>query len=100
MSANRLPSATQESPICSACGNETTFDDGLVCFHCCLTFDADLVPSFMDDYDETCAAPCSNGWHKPHAIRKDITYDCQPCALPRGHTSNHWTGCVPTAATS
>ena len=91
MSEHRLPSAEFQNPSCGACFRETRHDgDGFVCGACGLAFDNDdLEASFLDDSHEPCGEPCGDQWHRD----KLMPMKCHPCALPKGHTSDHWTGC-------
>ena len=92
----RLPDATYPHPTCGTCGSETVLECGtFFCYECDLTFDPDdLTATYRDPAAEACSHPCENTWHQPHAIKQGHGYDCQPCALPAGHESLHWTGCV------
>jgi len=90
-----LPSAEHQSPSCGACGSETTFDgDDFVCEDCQLAFEPNyLNASFLNPEAEPCGSPCDNSWHGDHKIKRGFGYDCNPCQLPAGHESFHWTGC-------
>lgn len=96
---SRLPRADWQSPACGACGAETEcFDpEWFACEDCELVFDGTdgrLTAEFADRDAETCSEPCSNTWHGDHKIKRGVGYECHPCALPKGHGSDHWTGCV------
>ena len=98
MSEWKLPAAEPQNPSCGACRCETTFDDGFACFDCGLIFDGDyLDASYIDEDAEPCGHPCGNYWHGPDLIKPGWSYACHPCALPTGHTSDHWTPCEPVS---
>jgi hypothetical protein len=90
-----LPDAEAQYPRCGACGRETDYDgDNFCCYDCGLGFDTDDMTAFYLDPDlDACGHPCDNTWHRPDAIEVGRGYECQPCALPRGHKSVHWTAC-------
>ncbi len=90
-----LPDAVDQPPACGACGGDTTYDDGHVCYDCGLIFDVDdLSASFLDPDTPVCGAPCDNTWHhRRGAIWPNKAFRCHPCQLPTGHDSMHWTGC-------
>lgn len=93
---SRLPEATHQEPACGACGADTRVvdSDWYECEDCCLYFDSDtLAASFADPDVEMCGEPCDNSWHGDNKIRQGLGFDCNPCQLPAGHTSMHWTGC-------
>jgi len=89
-----LPAADWQTPSCGACGSDTEYDDAFVCHSCGLQFDReDLSASYLDDEIEACGAACDNWWHGDDLIRPGRQYECGTCALPTGHTSDHWTNC-------
>ena len=89
-----LPDAVLRCPHCGACGAETTSEDGyFACYDCLLMFDRAMEASFLDPDAEPCGEPCDNSWHKPGAIKQGYGFACHPCRLPKGHASEHWTGC-------
>lgn len=92
----RLPNAEITTPDCGACLAEMTFDgDDFLCDECGLAYDPNgLTPVYADPDKAPCAKPCANQWHRPAALAPD-GYDCGLCALPAGHTSDCWTGCLP-----
>lgn len=96
-SERRLPVCSVQHPSCGACGLETRFDDGIFyCDDCGLNYgdgEDQTEAEFADEDAEPCAQACDNRWHQEGMISKDWTYDCQPCPLPAGHTSDHWTPC-------
>jgi len=95
MSGHRLPSAEFQNPSCGACFRETHNDgDFYVCEACGLAFDNDdLEAFFLDESDEPCGEPCGNWWHGDGRLNPSSRMKCYPCALPKGHASDHWTGC-------
>lgn len=91
-----LPNAEHRTPACGACGGDAECEEPGVftCEDCRLDFTGpDLVAEFRNDSDETCGEPCDNWWHGPERIRRKVDFQCNPCALPKGHTADHWTGC-------
>lgn len=92
-----LPDADVQYPICGACGDETEHDgDSFRCYACRLAFDSNtLQAEYDDELDEPCGAPCTNEYHGDERIKPGWTFACEPCALPQGHTSEHWTPCTP-----
>ena len=94
----QLPNADHQYPACGCCGGDTTsYGDGeFYCEDCELGFDeATLTAHFRDPEAPVCGIECDNDWHKrPGAIYPGVSFDCRPCALPKGHTSMHWTGCI------
>lgn len=94
-----LPRCSIQYPSCGACGDDTSFDgESIVCDPCGLNYgtgEDDTEAEYLDYDDATpCAEPCANRWHEPGRIRDGFEYACQPCALPSGHTSDHWTTCT------
>ena len=95
-----LPDAVPKSPSCGACGAETSWDDGPVCYECQLVFDPTTMEAeFLDADAVACRTPCGNYWHDDNKIRPGWGYQCSTCQLPEGHTSDHWTDCEPIKAT-
>lgn len=92
-----LPNCRVQNPSCGACGRETRHDgESFYCEDCCLDYgdgEDHTEATFRDEESEPCAAACDNYWHGPHKIRYGEGYDCSPCALPKDHTSLHWTNC-------
>jgi hypothetical protein len=91
---SNLPPAEPQNPSCGACGAETDFDgDSFVCQECQLSFDPnDLTAEYLDPETAPCSYACDNFWHLPGQATVH-GFDCEPCALPAGHTSLHWTAC-------
>lgn len=93
-----LPDAKPQNPACGCCGVETDelyLEDEFACQDCGLVFDAlTNEAAFLASETPTCGAPCDNTWHRPHAITHGVGFACNPCQLPLGHTSMHWTGCA------
>lgn len=89
-----LPSAEWQYPSCGSCYGDTQYEDGFYdCHDCGLTFDQeDLSAEFTDPDAPPCGNPCDNIWHNSRDLGP---YDCKPCVLPKGHTSDHWTDCRP-----
>ena len=96
-----LPDAEIQAPACGSCGAETRCDepDVFVCEECLLVYQTDrrgnLAAQYLDDRDEPCRTACDNTWHGDDAIKPGARWWCRPCALPTGHTSDHWCGCSP-----
>lgn len=91
-----LPNCSIQNPSCGACYGETMHDgDSYYCEDCLLDYGdgAETEATFRDEEAEACGNPCSNHWHGPDKIRPGTSYECHPCALPAGHTSDHWTPC-------
>ena len=81
-------------PMCGSCAAETEHDgDYFYCGGCGLDFDpGDLQASYRDEDAKPCDAPCGNTYHQASPA---FPYDCAPCALPSGHTTeDHWNPCV------
>lgn len=100
MSVPTLPTARVSNPECGACESETRYDgDWMACEDCGLGFDPHdpegQPAEFLDDEAPICLAQCENWWHGDDRIEKGHSFRCGLCALPSGHTSDHWTGCVP-----
>lgn len=92
-----LPSCSIQYPSCGACGCHTDYDgDTFYCDDCRLDYgrgEDGETATYRDEEAGPCGTPCDNEWHGPDKIRGGWTYLCQPCALPAGHTSDHWTNC-------
>lgn len=82
--------------MCGACHGDTWHDgDTWVCDDCQLCYDdITMKAQFIDPDEKPCGAACDNTWHKPGRIHPTMSYECQPCALPAGHGSRHWNGCI------
>lgn len=93
-----LPTCSVQYPRCGSCGGETTWDDVILCEPCGLSYgdgEDGTEAEFTDDTEEPCGKPCDNHWHSPEKIRTGWRYECHPCRLPDGHTSDCWTNCTP-----
>lgn len=92
-----LPYCTTQNPACGACGLDTTLDDDrFICDECGLNYgagDGYGRAEFLNEEAQVCGAACSNDWHGDGKIRREWSYNCHPCRLPEGHTSDHWTDC-------
>lgn len=91
-----LPAAEHQAPSCGACGAETRCDEPgyFQCDDCGLMFDGVyLIASYLDPEADPCGKPCTNSWHRPNAIQSGKGFECVPCALPDGHTSDCWHDC-------
>lgn len=97
---SRLPVCKVHHPTCGACGAETRYDDGIFfCEDCGLNYSGGedyTEAEFLDTEAEICTALCDNYWHGVSRISEGWGYECQPCPLPAGHTSDHWHPCTPT----
>jgi hypothetical protein len=96
---SELPAAVPQNPACGACGCECRRSRSRLfqCEECELVFDPrhDFAASFLDPDAEPCGRACDNYWHGDHVIELGRGFNCGRCLLPSGHTSLHWTGCVP-----
>lgn len=100
----RLPNAEVEYPLCGSCGASTDHDgDTLYCDPCGLDFDHDMTATYRDQEAEPCGAPGeADGEHRYHGrvSTPGFVWECHPCALPAGHSSDHWHGCSVRVAPS
>lgn len=93
-----LPSCSVTYPTCGACYEETAHDgDDFYCGPCGLTYGdgGENEAEFIEPQDDPCARPCTNPHHEAHNIRANLSFNCEPCKLPAGHTSDCWTDCTP-----
>lgn len=94
---SHLPACSIQYPSCGACGQDTDHDgDTFYCNDCGLDYgngEDQTEAEFRDEDAEPCAQACDNYWHGADKIREGWTYDCLPCPLPAGHTSDHWNPC-------
>ena len=92
MTTRRLPHCESQYPACGACGDETCHDGGtFYCDECGLDYgdgEDGTVATYRDETAPPCDEPCTNDWHGSRDLGP---YECIPCALPKGHTSRHWT---------
>ena len=96
MSDRTLPTCSVQYPICGACGADCDHDgDTFYCEPCGLDYGEgreDEPATFRDGEAPACGEPCNNSWHQDGAM-PEYVFACLPCALPAGHTSDHWTDC-------
>lgn len=96
---SELPSAEWQNPSCGACHGDVEHDGGsFVCADCRLTFDSlDLTAERIDPDEPVCGHACDSSWHADHAITPGGGFQCGTCPLTAGHTSPHYTACLPIA---